>query len=77
MNTTTEYEMEARPSLNPHALDKLVGQVVGDLGAAVNGALVVLGDRLGIYSELAKIGPASRINSPQRQASTSVSSVNG
>ena len=59
MNTTTEYEMEARPSLNPHALDKLVGQVVGDLGAAVNGALVVLGDRLGIYSELAEIGPAS------------------
>ena len=59
MNTTTECEMEARPSLNPHALDKLVGQVVSDLGAAVNGALVVLGDRLGIYSELAEIGPAS------------------
>ena len=34
------------------------GQVVSDLGAAVNGALVVLGDRLGIYSELAEIGPA-------------------
>jgi hypothetical protein len=27
MNTTTEHEMEARSSLNPHALDKLVGQV--------------------------------------------------
>ncbi|MGB9275753.1 MAG: methyltransferase domain-containing protein [Terrimicrobiaceae bacterium] len=32
--------------------------MVSDLGAAVNGALVVLGDRLGIYSELAEIGPA-------------------
>ncbi|MGA7902589.1 MAG: hypothetical protein WCA06_08150, partial [Terrimicrobiaceae bacterium] len=58
MNTTTECEMEVRPSLNPDTLDKLVGQVVSDLGAAVNGALVVLGDRLGIYSELAEIGPA-------------------
>ena len=58
MNTTTQYEMEARPSLNPHALDELVGQVVGDLGASVNGALVVLGDRLGIYPELVEIGPA-------------------
>ena len=58
MNTTTECEMEVRPSLNPDTLDKLVGQVVSDLGASVNGALVVLGDRLGIYSELVEIGPA-------------------
>jgi hypothetical protein len=30
-----------------------------DLGAAVNGALVVLGDELGIYTALADIGPAT------------------
>jgi SAM-dependent methyltransferase len=57
--TTTQLEKEASSSLNSDVLDKLVGQVVSDLGAAVNGALVVLGDRLGIYSELAKIGRAS------------------
>ena len=33
--------------------------MVNDLGAAVNGALVVLGDGLGIYTALADIGPAT------------------
>lgn len=33
--------------------------MVNDLGASVNGALVVLGDRLGIYTALADIGPAT------------------
>ena len=56
---TTQCEEEATAAPAPEALDKLVGQVISDLGAAVNGALVVLGDRLGIYSELSKIGPAS------------------
>jgi SAM-dependent methyltransferase len=56
--TTNQCEKRDIPSLNPDALDKLLGQVVSDLGAAVNGALVVLGDRLGIYSELSEIGPA-------------------
>jgi SAM-dependent methyltransferase len=59
MTTTTEYKEAASSSLNSDELDKLVGQVVSDLGAAVNGALVVLGDRLGIYSQLSEIGPAS------------------
>lgn len=44
---------------NPQALDKLLGLVVNDMGAAVNGSLVVLGDRLGIYSALAKVGPCT------------------
>ncbi len=57
--TTTQTEKEASSLLNSDELDKLVGQVVSDLGAAVNGALVVLGDRLGIYSQLSEIGPAS------------------
>lgn len=46
-------------SLNPDALNQLFGQMVNDLGAAVNGALVVLGDRLGILTALANIGPAT------------------
>ena len=47
------------PSLNSDALQQLLGQLVTDLGAAVNGALVVLGDRLGIYGTLADIGRAT------------------
>src|SRR5260370_4074262 len=60
--TTTQSETSPgadKPSLNPDALNQLVEQLVNDLGAAVNGALVVLGDELGIYAALADIGPAT------------------
>jgi SAM-dependent methyltransferase len=62
METTTRSETPAgagKSSLNPDALNQLLGQMVNDLGAAVNGALVVLGDGLGIYTGLAGIGPAT------------------
>lgn len=75
--TTNQCEKRDIPSLNPDALDKLLGQVVSDLGAAVNGALVVLGDRLGIYSELSEIGPLARMNSLRRPVWKSVSFANG
>jgi SAM-dependent methyltransferase len=44
--------------INEIALQNLVGKMVGDLGAVVSGALVVLGDRLGLYRALAEAGPA-------------------
>jgi hypothetical protein len=62
METTTQSGTPAgagKSSLNPDALNELLGQMVNDLGAAVNGALVVLGDGLGIYAALADIGPAT------------------
>src|ERR1700739_3333591 len=62
METTTRIETSVgaeKPSLNPDALNQLLEQLVNDLGAAVNGALVVLGDDLGIYAALADIGPAT------------------
>lgn len=51
MTTTTEASMDLQ------ALNTLVYKMVGDIGAAVNGALVLLGDRLGIYQALANSGP--------------------
>ena len=39
-------------------LDAFLGQVVGDAGAAMSAALVVLGDRLGLYKALVQ-GPAT------------------
>jgi SAM-dependent methyltransferase len=62
MATTTRSEKPAdagKSSLDPDALNQLLGQMVNDLGAAINGALIVLGDGLGIYSALADIGPAT------------------
>jgi SAM-dependent methyltransferase len=35
-------------------LDEFMGKAVGDLGAAFHAALVVIGDKLGLYKELAK-----------------------
>ena len=51
METTTRSETPAgngKASVNPDALNQLLGQMVNDLGAAVNGALIVLGDGLGL-----------------------------
>jgi SAM-dependent methyltransferase len=44
--------------IDPNALDAFLGQVVGDAGAAMSAALVVLGDRLGLWSALAQ-GPCT------------------
>jgi len=48
-------------ALNSDLLNELLGRMVNDLGAAVNGALVVLGDRLGIYAALAASGPSTSL----------------
>lgn len=40
-------------------LEQLIGRVVGDLGAAANAALVIVGDRLGLYKALSEGGPAT------------------
>lgn len=62
METTTRNKTSAgidEYSLNPDALNQLLAQMVNDLGAAVNGALVILGDELGIYTALAEVGAAT------------------
>jgi SAM-dependent methyltransferase len=40
-------------------LEELIGKVIGDLGGTANAALVIVGDRLGLYRTLAEIGPAT------------------
>ncbi|TAY61822.1 class I SAM-dependent methyltransferase [Rhizobium leguminosarum] len=40
-------------------LDALVGRLVGDVGAAMSGALVVLGDQVGIFKAMADGAPMS------------------
>lgn len=40
-------------------LDALVGRLVGDVGAAMSGALVVLGDKVGIFKAMADGTPMS------------------
>ncbi|HEX3315286.1 MAG TPA: class I SAM-dependent methyltransferase [Gemmataceae bacterium] len=38
-------------------LDEFRGKILGDMGAAATGAMIVIGDKLGLYKALAKAGP--------------------
>jgi 2-polyprenyl-3-methyl-5-hydroxy-6-metoxy-1,4-benzoquinol methylase len=44
-------------SIDQVKLNELLGKVVGDVGAAMSAALVVIGDKLGLYKAMAKAGP--------------------
>src|SRR5258707_15548430 len=43
--------------VNEAKLNAFVGKMVGDLGAAMSAALVLVGDRLGLYRHMADAGP--------------------
>jgi 2-polyprenyl-3-methyl-5-hydroxy-6-metoxy-1,4-benzoquinol methylase len=40
-------------------LEAFQGKMIGDMGAAVSAALVLIGDKLGLYRTLTEIGPAT------------------
>ncbi len=54
---TSEIPAQTEPNLD--ALNALLGTVVSEMGAASNAALVILGDDLGLFEALARIGPAT------------------
>ncbi len=43
--------------LNEEKLNELLGKVVTEMGAAANGSLILLGDKLGLFKSLAASGP--------------------
>jgi len=45
--------------IDQQKLDTFIGQFAGDFGATLNAALVVLGERLGLYRALAGSGPST------------------
>jgi len=47
-------------TINEAKFNQFLGKVVGDLGAAISSTLVIVGDRLGLYKELAK-GPLAPV----------------
>jgi len=44
-------------TIDSEKLNQFLGRVVGDLGSAMSAALVVIGDRLGLYKAMAGAGP--------------------
>ncbi|MGQ0810430.1 MAG: class I SAM-dependent methyltransferase [Nitrospiraceae bacterium] len=45
--------------VNPDRLNEFLGKAVGDIGAAMSANLVLIGDRLGLYKAMAKLGPVT------------------
>ena len=64
--------ISSAPPIDEERLHAHLGQAVVEFGATVNAALVVIGDRLGLYRELAAAGPqtsaelASRTSTSER-----------
>jgi len=54
------------PVLDPGKVEAFVNQAVGELGATLNAALVVLGDRLGLYRAMAGAGPLTSADLAER-----------
>jgi 2-polyprenyl-3-methyl-5-hydroxy-6-metoxy-1,4-benzoquinol methylase len=60
------------PALDPTKLDAFMGQAVMDMGAAMHAALVVIGDKLGLFKAMAGAGPmtstelAAKTNTSER-----------
>jgi SAM-dependent methyltransferase len=46
-------------AINETALNEFMGRFVGDIGAVMHAATVVVGDQLGLYKQLAEAGPCT------------------
>jgi SAM-dependent methyltransferase len=51
--------MQTRTTIDEGRLERFLGQAVTDMGAALNGALVLIGGELGLWRSLAGAGPLS------------------
>src|SRR6476469_2205868 len=58
------------PTLDQAKLETFVGQAVLDMGAAISGLLLHLGDRLGLYKAMAGAGPITSSDLAQRTGTT-------
>jgi SAM-dependent methyltransferase len=58
--------MSATAQIDQAAVDEFMGRVVSDMGAALSAALVVIGDRLGLYRAMADGEPVTAAELAQR-----------
>jgi 2-polyprenyl-3-methyl-5-hydroxy-6-metoxy-1,4-benzoquinol methylase len=56
--------------INESKMNEFLGKMVNDLGAAASAALVITGDKLGLYKSLAANGPLSSEELAQRTGTT-------
>lgn len=48
-------------AVDHNKLQDFLGKAVGDIGAAMSANLVLIGDRLGLYTAMAKLGPVTPV----------------
>lgn len=58
------------PPIDQAKLEAFVGQAVVDMGAAISGLLVHIGDRLGLYQAMAGAGPLTSATLAERTGTT-------
>ena len=56
--------------INENKLNEFLGRMINEMGAAANGSLIVLGDRLGLYKALANEGPMTSSDLAQSTGTT-------
>ncbi|MEP6775039.1 MAG: class I SAM-dependent methyltransferase [Chloroflexota bacterium] len=59
-----------KPTINEARLNAVIGQVVSDFGATASSALMVLGDKLGLYRALDDAGPTTSEELAKRTGTT-------
>src|SRR5262245_18577628 len=57
-------------AINEDKMNQLVGRFLDDLGATFHAAMVVIGDKLGLYRTLAALGPITSKELAERTATT-------
>ncbi len=57
-------------SIDETKLNAFMGKIVGDLGVTMSAALLVLGDRLGLYKAMAALGPVTPAELSKRTETT-------
>ena len=55
---------------DPDRLNAFLGRMLGDMGATLNAALVVVGDRLGLYKAMEEAGPMDAATLARRTGTT-------
>ena len=58
------------PAIDEARLEAFVGQAMVDMGAAISGLLLHIGDRLGLYKAMAGAGPITSSTLAQRTGTT-------
>ena len=56
--------------INEDKLNAFLGQVVGDIGASLSSVLAYIGQKLGLYKELAEAGPLTPAELAERTKTT-------